>query len=325
MKIKEFLGLLAQGDFTADLSCTSKDEFKSIADSAETVQNQLGGLITTIKEQTEELNSDAMELSQQSQRNLQVINKQNEQSEMVAVAMNEMTTTVQDVAQNASNTANQASDADQQAIEGKNLVDQVVQSIQALSSSVENTTQVVGDVEKNSIEIGSVVEVINSIAEQTNLLALNAAIEAARAGDQGRGFAVVADEVRTLAAKTQESTEEIRTMIENLQSGTKKAVDAMSDGLTRVGETQDIARKADQSLQGITEAVSSINTANMQIASAAEEQGQVSEEINQNIVSIRDLASEVAGIANETNLSSSNLEQLSNKLKDLTMQFAVKG
>ena len=323
IKVKDFLGELAAGNFNVDFECTIKDEFGAIANSARSVQEHLGGLIRNISENATQLNMDSTMLAEQSNHNLEVIDRQNQQSEMVAVAMNQMTTTIQDVAKNATATAAQAQEADNQARDGNNTVLEVVRSITDLSHEVEATSQVVNSVESGSIEIGSVVDVINSIAEQTNLLALNAAIEAARAGDQGRGFAVVADEVRSLAAKTQESTEEIRNMIEKLQSGTKSAATAMDKGLERVHLTKELVSKAEEALSKITVSVSSINEANIQIAAAAEEQGHVSEEINQNVVSIRDLANEVQEIVNQTNESSMKLSNLATELTSMTAVFKV--
>ena len=323
IKVKDFLGELAAGNFNVDFECTIKDEFGAIANSARSVQEHLGGLIRNISENATQLNMDSKMLAEQSNHNLEVIDRQNQQSEMVAVAMNQMTTTIQDVAKNATATAAQAQEADNQARDGNNTVLEVVRSITDLSHEVEATSQVVNSVESGSIEIGSVVDVINSIAEQTNLLALNAAIEAARAGDQGRGFAVVADEVRSLAAKTQESTEEIRNMIEKLQSGTKSAATAMDKGLERVHLTKELVSKAEEALSKITVSVSSINEANIQIAAAAEEQGHVSEEINQNVVSIRDLANEVQEIVNQTNESSMKLSNLATELTSMTAVFKV--
>ena len=323
IKVKDFLGELAAGNFNVDFECTIKDEFGAIANSARSVQEHLGGLIRNISENATQLNMDSTMLAEQSNHNLEVIDRQNQQSEMVAVAMNQMTTTIQDVAKNATATAAQAQEADNQARDGNNTVLEVVRSITDLSHEVEATSQVVNSVESGSIEIGSVVDVINSIAEQTNLLALNAALEAARAGDQGRGFAVVADEVRSLAAKTQESTEEIRNMIEKLQSGTKSAATAMDKGLERVHLTKELVSKAEEALSKITVSVSSINEANIQIAAAAEEQGHVSEEINQNVVSIRDLANEVQEIVNQTNESSMKLSNLATELTSMTAVFKV--
>jgi methyl-accepting chemotaxis protein len=322
-KLKVFLGELAQGNFKQEFKCVSRDEFGEIATSAQSVQQQLGELIGNISHMAEKLANDAEQLSMFSGKNLKIIDDQNTQSEMVAVSMNEMTTTIQDVARNAMETANQANDADSQAREGNAIVNQVLTSINNLAQEVGNTAKAVLSVEQGATEIGSVTDVINGIAEQTNLLALNAAIEAARAGEQGRGFAVVADEVRTLAARTQQSTEEIRSMIEKLQKGTRTAAQAMNLGQEKVAETEALASQADASLARITESVSSISAANMQIASAAEEQGAVSEEVNRNVSSIRDLASEVHDIARNTDTASHQLADLATQLKGMTARFSL--
>lgn len=322
-KIKDFLELLSSGDFTRKIECTSKDEFGSIATSAQMVQTELGNLIQNIARMAEQLADDAVTVANYSRQNMEVIDSQNQQSEMVAVSMTEMTATIQDVARHATEAAAQANDADSQARDGNSIVNQVLTSINNLAQEVNNTAQAVNTVEQGATEIGSVIDVINGIAEQTNLLALNAAIEAARAGEQGRGFAVVADEVRTLAARTQESTEEIRTMIEKLQKGTKSASHAMSLGQEKVSETEAMAAKADSALAQITESVGSISLANTQIASAAEEQGAVSGEINENVVTIKNYADEVQRVAHDTDSLTQELSRLSVELKELTGKFKV--
>jgi methyl-accepting chemotaxis protein len=237
--------------------------------------------------------------------------------------MNEMSATVQEVARNAVEAAAAAKDADSTFDEGKQVVDRVISAIGELAGEVESAATVIQQLEVESRNIGSVLDVIKSIAEQTNLLALNAAIEAARAGEQGRGFAVVADEVRTLAGRTQESTQEIEEMISKLQSGTNNAVNVMAAGkeMTQVGVDQ--AAAAGEALKTINAAVAQISSMNTQIASAAEEQSSVTEEINRSIVSINEVAEQSATGAQHTAEASTDLARLADQLKNLVDRFKV--
>jgi methyl-accepting chemotaxis protein len=203
------------------------------------------------------------------------------------------------------------------------VIDKVINAIGDLAKEVEKAAGVIQQLEGESKNIGSVLDVIKSIAEQTNLLALNAAIEAARAGEQGRGFAVVADEVRTLAGRTQESTSEIEEMITRLQSGANNAVKVMEEGkdMTQVGVEQ--AASAGEALQTINEAVTKISDMNTQIASAAEEQSAVTEEINRSIVNINQVAEQSATGAGHVASASDDLARLAEQLKGLVENFKV--
>jgi methyl-accepting chemotaxis protein len=198
-----------------------------------------------------------------------------------------------------------------------------VETIVGLAAEIESASEVIRNLEKDSNQIGSILDVIKGIAEQTNLLALNAAIEAARAGEQGRGFAVVADEVRTLASRTQESTEEIQSMIEKLQSGAKVAVSVMSDSRKYADDSVSHAKSAGEALEMITQSISTITEMNTQIATAAEEQSAVSEEINGNIVNINHAAEEAAEGANSTSTESERLAEMAKELQLLVHQFKI--
>jgi methyl-accepting chemotaxis protein len=241
----------------------------------------------------------------------------------VATAINQMSAKVQEVARNAVEAASAAQQADQTFNEGKLVVDRVIGAIGDLSNEVEKASGVIKQLETESNNIGSVLDVIKSIAEQTNLLALNAAIEAARAGEQGRGFAVVADEVRTLAGRTQSSTQEIEEMISKLQAGTSNAVKVMDQGMSmsRVGVDQ--AALAGEALQTINTAVEHISVMNSQIASAAEEQSSVTEEINRSIISINQVADQTSSGAQQTAAASDDLAKLTEQLKGLVDHFKV--
>ncbi|WP_409567039.1 methyl-accepting chemotaxis protein [Pseudomonas sp.] len=242
---------------------------------------------------------------------------------MVASAMNEMSATVQEVARHASQTAAASSDADDQSKAGVTLATEALDGIDGLIREIEQAAQVIKQVETDTASIGMVLGVINGIAEQTNLLALNAAIEAARAGEQGRGFAVVADEVRTLASRTQKSTGDIQATIEQLQKGVRNAVQVMEGAQARAHAGSGCVAKAAQSLNGIAGEVGTIKDMNMQIATAAEEQSAVAEEINRNITTISDIADTTAADARQTSQISDELVHLAAELNRLVSQFRL--
>lgn len=230
---------------------------------------------------------------------------------------------MQEVASNITNSAHAATEANEQTAEGNRVVKQTIDEINRLAIQVEDSTRVINEVEKHSEAISSVLDVIKGIAEQTNLLALNAAIEAARAGDQGRGFAVVADEVRTLAGRTQESTEEINEMIEKLQTGSRHAVEKMEESRKQTKSAVVYALQSGVALKSIAKAVDDINQMSIEIASAAEEQSLVSEEINRNIVSINDMSNQTTKGALQTAIASDELALMASNLHGLIAQFKV--
>ena len=240
--------------------------------------------------------------------------EQKDEVDKVATAMTQMSATVHEVARNATEAAEAAQRADEETSKGKMVVSQAIEAIDLLANEVNEAAQVIHRLEQDSDEIGAVLDVIRGIAEQTNLLALNAAIEAARAGEQGRGFAVVADEVRTLAQRTQQSTQEIQNMIERLQSGAQDAVKAMEQGRSRAQVGVEQAAEAGTSLETIAQAVGTISDMNTQIATAAEEQSVVAEEINLNIVTISDMADK---IASDTGSGGVDTNQISSACDDI--------
>ncbi|MGP3789582.1 methyl-accepting chemotaxis protein [Pseudomonas sp. B392_1p] len=242
---------------------------------------------------------------------------------MVASAMNEMSATVQEVAKNASQTATASRSADDETRAGVQVADDALKGIEILIREIEKAAGVILRVENDSAKIGMVVGVINGIAEQTNLLALNAAIEAARAGEQGRGFAVVADEVRTLASRTQQSTEEIQAMIEQLQGGVRNAVNAMEGAQSQARSGADFVARAADSLSAIANEVTLINDMNAQVATAAEEQSAVAEEINRNIISISQSADTTSTEATQNSQISEELVRLAAELNRLVARFKL--
>ena len=249
--------------------------------------------------------------------------EQRSETDMVASAMNEMSATVQEVARHATQTASASSGADDESRLGVRVATEALDGIEVLIRDIEHAAQVIKQVEADSVSIGMVLGVINGIAEQTNLLALNAAIEAARAGEQGRGFAVVADEVRTLASRTQKSTEEIQATIEQLQNGVRDAVKAMENAQTKAHDGSDSVAKVAQSLNVIAGEVGSINDMNTQIATAAEEQSAVAEEINRNITTISVIADTTSADAQQTSQISEELVRLAAELNRLVSQFKL--
>ena len=234
-----------------------------------------------------------------------------------------MNATAQEVARSATQAASSAKSADDEAGLGREVVGQAVVSINTLAGEVERAAGVIERLEKDSGQIGTVLEVIRAIAEQTNLLALNAAIEAARAGEQGRGFAVVADEVRSLASRTQQSTEEVNRIIEQLQAGTREAATVMEQSRAQASASVERASRAGESLNAIARAVGDINEMNAQIASAAEEQSAVSEEISRNVTNISEVGQQSAEGTRQLKVAAEELAGLSAHLQAMVGQFRI--
>ncbi|CRR02060.1 Methyl-accepting chemotaxis protein 4 [Pseudomonas aeruginosa] len=312
-----------EGDLTQRLPHTGRDELGELAGWFNRFLDKLQPIIRDVKVSVRDARSTADQSAAISSQTSAGMQQQFREIDQVATASHEMTATAQDVARSAAQAADAARGADQATRDGLALIDRTTQSIDSLAA---NLTSAMGQVEQlasSSEEIGSVLEVIRAIAEQTNLLALNAAIEAARAGEAGRGFAVVADEVRALASRTQQSTQEIQGMIDRLQQGTNAAVDAMRRSGEAGEGTSNQANQAGDSLDAIAQLIATINAMNAQIASAAEEQTAVAEEINRSVHQIAGAVDSVADEAQQGAQTARSLAQLGQGLGRLVGQFRI--
>lgn len=308
-------------DLSIRATVESGDEIGHMAEAYNAMTESFQKLINEVISSAQTVSAAAEELSVISGQTSQGVMKQQSSSEEVATAMNEMAATVQEVARSAADAATASQEADQETEQGKNVVSLSIEGITQLANLVEENAQSIRELQLESENIGTVLTVIQEIAEQTNLLALNAAIEAARAGESGRGFAVVADEVRTLAQRSQQSTAEIKTIIERLQSGANNCVAGMMTGKEQASASVSQAESAGSSLGLIAERVMTIRDMNTHIASAAEQQSAVAEEINRNINQIAQIAEENASSTSQTTETSQSLAELSNDLQTLVNQF----
>ncbi|VVO18695.1 Methyl-accepting chemotaxis protein McpU [Pseudomonas fluorescens] len=312
-----------EGDLTRRLAYDKQDELGQLAGWFNRFLDKLQPIIAEVKRSVQDARSTADQSAAIATQTSAGMEQQYRQVDQVATASHEMSATAQDVARSAAQAAQAARDADQATRQGLTVIDRTTTSINTLAADMSTAMTQVEGLAANSEKIGSVLEVIRAIAEQTNLLALNAAIEAARAGEAGRGFAVVADEVRNLARRTQESVEETRQVIEQLQSGTQDVVGSMSNSHRQAQGSVEQVSQAVIALRQIGDAVTVITDMNLQIASAAEEQSAVAEEINNNVATIRDVTESLSGQANESARVSQALNSLANQQQSLMDQFRV--
>ncbi|PIB49332.1 methyl-accepting chemotaxis protein [Pseudomonas sp. 2822-17] len=311
------------GDLTQRLHYTKKDELGELVNWFNRFLDKLQPTVAQIRQSITDARSTAAQSSEVARLTSEGMQVQFREIDQVATASNEMSATAHDVASSASNAAHAARGADQAAQEGVTIIERSTLDISNLADEVSRAVTEVETLAVNSEQIGLVIEVIRGIAEQTNLLALNAAIEAARAGESGRGFAVVADEVRNLAKRTQDSVEEIRTVIERIQTSTRGVVTIMYSSQNQAQSNAGQIQQAVEALGKIRNAVTVISDMNLQIASAAEEQSAVAEEVNRNVSAIRSVTEILTEQATESAHISSQLNSLANHQMKLMNQFRV--
>ncbi|MEJ2914081.1 MULTISPECIES: methyl-accepting chemotaxis protein [unclassified Pseudoalteromonas] len=322
-EVNRILDIVASGDMTQRLDDSAKDEFGELSKSCNTLIDSLRSLIKGIISRSTQLAAASEQTSAITGESSQAIRNQQAQVEQAATATTEMSSTSQTVSNSAQQALNEIKNADKEAERVKGISHQNKATIEQLAREVDDAAGVINKLHQDSASIGSILDVIRGIAEQTNLLALNAAIEAARAGEYGRGFAVVADEVRSLASKTQESTQEIQSMIESLQSGAEAAVTAMDKGKQQAVSCVEQSDLASSALDSITLAVSQAHDVSEEISTAAQEQQQVSQEISERLESIVAIAEQTAEGANQTNISSSEVAKLAEELRISVENFKV--
>ena len=314
---------IASGDLTHNEVVTRRDELGVLQQGIQRMGATLRDLISGIRDGVTQIASAAEELSAVTEQTSAGVNSQKVETDQVATAMHEMSATVHEVARNAEQASVAAADADKEARAGDKVVGEAIGQIERLAAEVVRSSDAMTVLEQESDKIGKVMDVIKAVAEQTNLLALNAAIEAARAGEAGRGFAVVADEVRGLAQRTQQSTEEIESLVAGLQNGTRQVSEIMLGSRTLTDSSVELTRKAGVSLESITRTVSNIQAMNQQIAAAAEQQSSVADEISRSIVNVRDVSEQTAEASEETAASSVELARLGGQLQMLVSHFRV--
>ncbi|WP_431699828.1 methyl-accepting chemotaxis protein [Pseudomonas sp. BR20] len=314
---------IAKNDLSEVIDVQGTDEVARLMHALKAMQANLRTTLLSISDSSNQLASTSEEMHAVTENANTGMQQQSHEVEMAATAVTEMSAAVEEVARNASAASEAATHSNSAAIAGRARVDETVEAISLMVSSVGDASNEVQGLAVMATDISKVLDVIRAIAEQTNLLALNAAIEAARAGEAGRGFAVVADEVRALAHRTQTSTSEIEQMITSIQKGTGAAVSAMSNTNIQAQTTLDTARGAGSALVEITETIDNITERNVLIATASEEQAQVAREVDRSLVSIRDLSSQASEGSNQTALASSELSKLAAELNRMVNQFRL--
>ncbi|WP_332406296.1 methyl-accepting chemotaxis protein [Vibrio metschnikovii] len=311
------------GDLSQRIEIEGTDEIAQLSQGFNGFIDKIHQSMKEVSATSRALHHAAANVSNKSQTTFDNNQHQREQTVQVVTAMNQMGSTISEIAANAATAAETANEAATSTLQGKKVITQAKNTIDRLATDIMNTGEVVGQLAKKTQDIGSILDVIRDISDQTNLLALNAAIEAARAGDQGRGFAVVADEVRNLASRTASSTEEIQTMIHQLQADAKAAVQAMETGRSVSAEGVEFTQSAAQELEIILLKIRDITDRNTQVATATEEQSTVVYTINSNVEEINVVNEKTTVTAEQLAQASQGLSDLSQRLDSMVSNFKL--
>ncbi|MEZ8024434.1 methyl-accepting chemotaxis protein [Vibrio sp. 1F255] len=320
--VREAVQAVAQGRIQTSFETQAIDG--SIYHAVQQMSKSLAELVSNLDASMLALRGELQRVEDRAGSIGQLTDTQQQSTEMIATAMTEMASSANNVAASASDTARNTDEADKQSQHTQQLIHNTVDNIQGLADQLGTASEAVANLDNDVNNIAKVLDVIGDIAEQTNLLALNAAIEAARAGEQGRGFAVVADEVRNLAGRTQSSTKEIQLMINNLQEGSRNAIQTMEVCAATSESTVTESQNASEALQQIVVALESISSMSHQIATAAAEQTQVSDDISKRINMIEESGNQLSNVVTESHNSTQTLASLSNELEAWVNRFEVK-
>ncbi len=312
-----------EGDLTRRLDIHTHDEFGTLGTAFNRFVERIHGSIREVSSATEQVNEVALRVISASNSSMSNSDEQSNRTSSVAAAINQLGAAAQEIAGNAAQASQHASSARLLAEEGQQVVQRNIEAMNRLSDLIVSSSGHIETLNSKTVNIGQILEVITSISQQTNLLALNAAIEAARAGEAGRGFAVVADEVRNLAHRTQESAQQVQTMIEELQVGARASVDTMDQSQRHSQDSMDIANQAGERLGSVTQRIGEIDGMNQSVATATEEQTSVVDSINMDINEINMLNQEGVENLQATLRACSDLEQQAGRLKQLVGSFRI--